>query len=108
MPDMTSTPRKHHSPTSIAWLGGVASDIEALAATAGPLRRFSLTSASMARAVALRLAREHDGLAIVEASCPAFMAVCGILGRAPSIQLVTLHPAMRCMDAITIPPAMYV
>jgi hypothetical protein len=102
MPDKATTSAE---PVMIAWLSGAESDIQALAAGGASLRHFGLTSPSMARATALRISREHGGIAIVEASCPAFTAVCQILGRSPSIRLVTVHPTTRCMDSITIPPA---
>lgn len=102
MPDHTTS--SSHPTVSIAWLTGADSSMQALAATGVSLRHYGLESPSMARATALRLAREHEGVAIVESSCPAFLAVCQILGRSPSIRLVTVHPTTRCMDAITIPP----
>jgi hypothetical protein len=102
MPDTTAT--NDVSRIALVWIGGLESEIEALPATSRVLRRLRIASPAEARTAALRIAREHVGIAVVESSCPAFTTVCGILARAPSIQLVTVHPTTRCMDSVTLPP----
>jgi hypothetical protein len=102
MPDTTAS--ADVSRIALVWIGGLESEIETLPTMSGVLRRLRIASPAEARAAAMRIAREHDGLAVVESSCPSFMAVCGILSRAPSIQVVTVHPTTRCMDSVTLPP----
>lgn len=86
------------------WLTGKTSEIEPLPSPDALVRRIRLGFPSEACAIASQIARSHEGLVVVEASCPGFVAVCQILGRAPNVRFITLHQNMRCMESISIPP----